>query len=110
MSSTNITIQTLLGELKSQFDLLTSAINKCSSQPYSNDIEKQIKELENTLHQLRTIFTDQNLLGFPGDLSDAANIITKQKQMNESFKQSINQSSISSAIVSKAFSSENTNK
>lgn len=103
----NNNIQELLDDLKSQFDVITTTVHKSSSQQYYKGTpEKQIKLLENTLNQLKTLLRDQNLLGFPGDIKDVYNIIAKQKQINETLKQSINQSSISSTIISKSLASE----
>jgi len=75
-----------------------------------NTAQKDLADTKLLLANLRKVLKDKNLLGYPAGAVDATNVATKQKQLIEGFKSSLQHSQVNANVIAKAFNDSGARK
>jgi len=110
LSSSTKDVSSLLIQLKQNFDTIITGVQKTdlssSADPlqYSNELALQhIQDTEKLLKVIYNALEEKNILGLPTDYGDVQSIAQNLKKSNDVLKQTLNHSTTSTSIVSKAF-------
>jgi len=106
-----IDVVSLMESVRKSFEKVTTNLSKSNLEHYPvNTAQKDLAETKVMLANLRKVLKDKNLLGYPAGPLETTNVATKQKQLIEGFKSTLQHSQVNANVISKAFNDPGTKK
>merc|ERR1712072_234538 len=99
-----VDLVSLMESVRKSFEKVTSSISKANLEHFPvNTAQKDLAETKVLLANLRKVMKDKNLLGYPAGPVETTNVATKQKQLIDGFKTSLQHSQVNANVIAKAF-------
>jgi len=102
--ASQLDVSILLESIRKSFEKITLSIDKSNVEHYPIAVaQKDLSEANALVKKLKDVLKERNLSGYPAGPVEATNVATRQKQIFDNLKQTLQQSQNSANLITKAF-------